>query len=168
MARVNLLNSVVLDATNVTGNGTFRLWESSKIDSPNSENGLEVVITYKSPMPNPETGGVNFKVSALIETQDNQGNWHAFHSQYEPFVKPEIEGGDTKHVLRIDPKIFNLDEGVINDISDGFNLVARESRKQGLLPDDYRVVLLVHENGFYSTKPFQSVTATVSALTYAV
>jgi hypothetical protein len=168
MARVNLLNNFALDATLVTGNGTFRLWESEKIDSPNSENGLEVVIAYSNPTPDPENGGVNYKVSSILETQDNQGNWHPFHAQYEPFVKPEIHGGDTKHVIKIDPAIFNMDEGVINDIWDGFNIVARESRKQGILPDDFRIVLLLNENGHGGTKPFEGVNVTVSYLSYAV
>ena len=167
MARVNLLNGHTFDNSVITDNGTFRLWESAKIDSPNSENGLEVVIKYENPTPDPELGGTNFKLSCILETQDNEGNWHPFHSQFEPFVRPEIQGGDQKHVLRIDPTIFNLDEGVINDIWDGFNTVARESRKQGILPDDFRIVLLVNENGFGGTKPFAGVTVTVSYMSYA-
>lgn len=173
MAHKNLINSEILTATPtnlpaVDSNGTFRLYESAKIDSPNSENGLEVVITYKGMTPDPSNGGTNFRVSAIIETEDIAGNWHPFHSQYESFVRPADDQNDQKHIIKCDPKIFNLDEGVINDVSDGFAIVARESRKQALLPDDFRVVILLSENGFGTTGAFQSIPVTISYLTYAI
>lgn len=168
MARVNLLNNTLLDNTNVTDNGTFELFVSNKIDAPNSDRGLEVVISYSNPTPDPESGGTNFKISAVIETEDNAGNWHPIHYQFNPFIRPAVQGGFEKHILRLDPTIFNLDEGVVNDISDGFNIIARESKKQGVLPDDFRIKILVHENGFGGTKPFQSVNVSVSYLTYAI
>lgn len=165
MARVNLLNNATLDNSNVTGNGTFRIYESQKVDSPNSESALEVVIKYGNNLPDPENGGTNYRLSALIETEDSQGNWHPIHYQFEAFVK--AEQGNT-HILRLDPTIFNLDEGVVNDISDGFNIVARESKKQGHLPDDFRLVVLVHENGHGTAGAFQSVDVSCSYYTYAV
>lgn len=164
MARVNILNQAVLDASVITGNGPFRIFESGKIDSPNSENALEVVIEYKGNLPDPEQGGTNYRISALIETEDNAGNWHPIHYQYTPFVKEE-QGN--KHILRLDPTIFNLDEGVGNAISDGFNIVALESKKQGLLPDDFRIAIVVHENGFGTPGAFASVVVTASHYTYA-
>ena len=168
MARVNLLDKQVFDNTVCVANGTFRLYESPKIDSPNSDRGLEVVITYEGPTPDPEDGGTNFRFSALLETQDNAGNWHAFHSQFQAFVRPEIQGTSTKHILKVDPTIFQFDEGVANTISDGFTNVATVSKAHGIIPDDFRIVILVNENGFGGTKPFTGITLTVSYLSYAV
>lgn len=164
MARVNILDNQTLDNTSVTGNGSFRIFESGKIDSPNSTNALEMVISYSGNLPDPELGGTNYQISCILETEDNAGNWHPFHYQYRAYVKEE-QGG--KHILRLDPTIFYLDEGVSFSISDGFNIVAHESKKQGHLPDDFRLVILVHENGHGTAGAFQSVNVTASYYTYA-
>lgn len=169
MARVNLLNNQTLNNTPVTDNGTFVLYESPKIDRPNSDRGLEVVVTYKNPVPDPETGGTNFRIACELETEDNQGNWYPFHTQFQSFFKPEVQGGQQVHTLRVDPSIFLLDKGVVNLIPNPDGTSANiESLKQGIAPDDFRIKILVSENGFGGLKPFQSVDVTVSYFTYPV
>lgn len=165
MSSANLLNSEKLLNTAVTGNGTTRLWESARINPSNADNAVEVTIKYVANLPDPEQGGTNYRLSALLEREDEVGNWFPFHYQFDAFVKAEY--GNT-HILRLNPTVFNLDEGVSNAMSDGFNVIALESLKQGTLPDNFRIVILVNENGFGTLGAFQEVDVTVSFVTRAV
>lgn len=164
MSRVSVLNNQTIDNSSITGNGSFRIFESAKFTPQTQENALEVVLTYQSPLPNPDTTVVSYQITALLETQDDNNNWHPFHYQFDSFISNSA--GNGKYILRLDPKIFNLDEGVSFGVWDGVKTIALESKKQGHLPDDFRIVVVVHEAGYGAASAFQSVDLSVSYYTY--
>lgn len=154
MATVSLLNNQSFDNSAVTANGQYHLYTSNPIANSNDDDSLRVVITYKNNLPDPEQTVVQYNLLAIVESSDGQDNWYPLHYQFQPFVKAEL--GD-KHSLILEPGIFNLDEGVPSSIYDGFKNIAIESKKQGHLSDDFRICILLNENGYGTPGAFQSV-----------
>ena len=159
------------DAQNITGNGVFDIFESAKISAPNdysaADNSLEVVVCYSSNLPDPDVMVAKYNLSCLIETEDDNGNWHPIHNQFRPYIK--FEDG-AKHIIRMQPDALLLDPGVPVDLYSGNITIAAESIKQGTLPDDFRVKIQCNEFGYVDGEPgpssFQSVTCSVSYRTY--
>lgn len=148
MAQATLANAVTRTDTDaaINGNGTFHLFQSGKVNVNAGDNAVEVVIKYIDNVPNPANNQVaKYNLVAVLETQDDDGTWHPFHAQYSTFVNSEDGNVFT---IKLDPKIFVFDVGVTNDISNGLSIVSRESIKQGTLPNDFRVCVLVNEFGY--------------------
>lgn len=156
----------------IDGNGTFVLFQSGKFVAPQdfsaSDKGLEVIITYEDNLPNPETDIAKYNLTCVVQTEDENGNWHPLINQFVPYVKAE---NGNQHILRLDPNILMLDAGVANEVWNGVSNIAIESNKQGSLPDDFRIVLYVNEYGYdqlgaATAASFVSVVATVSYRAY--
>ena len=165
MAMVNLLNKAVLTPSSgegVTGNGIFRLYESPVITNQN-RNSLEVTIDYGDPIPDPMVGGTNFRLTAWLETLDDSGNAYVFHNQFETYVARQ-QGN--VHRMIMEPGLFVLDEGVVVDMWNGQEVIARESKKGGVTPDNFRVVIALIENGFGTSGAFQSIEVSASYRIY--
>lgn len=158
MASVSLLNNQLLNNSGVTGNGQFHLFTSNPVSNSNDRNSLRVVVDYSNNVPDPESTPIAYNLVAIVESSDGQGNWYPLNYQFQPFVKEE-QG--KKHILTLEPGIFNLDEGVASTVYDGVKNVAVESRKQGHLSDDFRICIILNENGFGSPGAFQSVNVTI-------
>lgn len=160
-----------LDASAVTGNGTFDLFVSEKQNAPNdyqaSDKSLEVIITYADNQPDPEVTVAKYNLSAIVETEDDAGNWHPILNQFRAYVKAE---NGPQHILRLDPSVIVLDAGVPNDIYNGVSTIAVESIKQGTLPDDFRLKIQCNEYGYDANGPtpasFQSVIVSAAYRTY--
>jgi len=146
VAKSTLANNVRVTAGEVpvVANGSYSLFTSGKVNLVAGDNWLEVVVTYHQNLPDPEVQVSKYNLTAIIETEDDDGNWHPIHFQYRPFIKQET---GNIHIIRLDPNAFQLDYGVPSTISNGNTNIAVESIKQGVLPDDFRVKVMVNEFG---------------------
>lgn len=153
----------------IPDNGVYHLYTSPKQITSSLDNALEVVIKYAENLPNPALGQLaRYNLIAVIETEDDDGSWHPIHAQFSPYVNPD-DGGI--FVIKLDPAIFVIDNGVTNDISNGFSIISRECVKQGTLPDDFRICILVNDYSFQngvSNGGFEEVKLTVTYNTYRV
>lgn len=151
---VSLLVGEVFDNHIVSGNGQFELYSSQVIRNSNGLNSIRVVINYMDNLPDPEQVVVQYQLTTLVESSDGEGAWYPLHYQYAPFVK--ADAGST-HILVLEPRLFTFDEGVPFSVTDGVRNIAIESKKQGRMSDDFRVRVLVNENGHGGEGAFQSV-----------
>lgn len=164
-------NITAVDA-GVNGNGTFPLFISQKFAAPQdfsaADRGLEVIVSYEGNLPDPEVSVAKYNLTCVIETEDEEGNWHPLINQFVPYVKAER---GNKFIMRLDPDVLVLDPGVAIEIWNGVRNIAIESVKQGRLPDDFRVGVYVNELGYdalgvATAASFSSTDLTISYRTY--
>lgn len=161
MATVQLLTSQTFDNSAITGNGSFDLWISPTVSNSNLRSSIKLIVDYEDnqPVPGSIPDPVQYDLVAFLESDDGSGGgWYPFHYQFEPYRVPN---SGRQHILIMEPGIFNLDEGVPIDIWDGVRVVARQSKKQGSVPDNFRVRIQLNEFRYGEPGAFQSATISV-------
>ncbi len=161
MATTQILVSQTFDNTIVTGNGSYDLYVSPTYSNSNLRTSIKLIVDYEDnqPVPGAIVEPVQYDLVAFLESDDGSGNgWYPFHYQFEPYRSP---GSGRQHILIMEPSIFNLDEGVPLDIWDGVQVIARQSKKQGSVPDNFRLRIQLNEFRYGEPGAFQS--ATISA-----
>lgn len=172
MSSVSLVNNQVFTPLDIVdgpfnSNGQYHIYQSSKINTANSLNGLEVVVKYSNELPYRDgTIPIGYNLSCIIETQNDQGDWHPIHSQFAEFTKSNQEVGNEIHILTIDPTINAYDINVPIDVSNGSNIIARESKKQRRLGDNFRICVVLNESKFGEAGEFQSINLSISYEVY--
>lgn len=181
MASKSIISQQLFTAADagINGNGRYCLFQSPTYDAPKdyaaADVGLELVVTYLENLPDPEVQVAKYNLSCILETQDEAGNWHPFHNQFEPYVKAER---GNQFILRMDPSKIILDPSVPVDMWDGTQVIARICDAQGRLPDDFRLCIFVNEFGYQvdpadglnkpTVSSFQQVKVTASFRTYVI
>jgi hypothetical protein len=61
-----------------------------------------------------------------------------------------------RHIVIIQPNIFNIDEGVPVDLFDGVGNVTRVSRQQGVIGGDFRIITEVSDSLAGTSNALQS------------
>lgn len=159
MAFQTLINAQTLSAANLTddqgnavtpphANGRYILYQSAKINIPNGVEDLEVAVRYENNIKSSADGvPVSYNITAVLETEDSASNWHPIHGMIEPFqgATSVHDVGGRFHILSYGPNIINFEQTPIDTFAAG-EVISRDHRKQGRMPDDFRVVLLLEEN----------------------
>jgi hypothetical protein len=164
MSRVNLLDGVVFTPT-ITENGKHILYQSDVQTNSNGDNSLKVLVEYLDNLPDSDNQLTAYGITCIIEEDDSAGNWYPVMYQYAPFTRT---GSGRHQVLTMQPNTFNLDEGVPYFISDGYDIIGAESRKQATLGEDFRIILCLHEERHGETGAFQSVKVNLAYEKYSV
>jgi hypothetical protein len=145
-----LLDKQKLNNTIVTGNGKFLLYASQELPNNNGHQTIEARVNYEATAPDVTLGGCLFSLTTVIETSDETGNWYPVHNQYNAH---RGQNDDVTHFVKLDPDIFNLDEGVSTAVALGDVVISLESRKQGKLPSSYRFAIYLIENKYGKLHP---------------
>jgi len=176
MSFTTLLNSVTLVAADLTDeagnpvvaphpNGRYVLYTSPKVNIPNGVADLEVAVRFEQNTPSSASGvAVSNNITAILETEDDTGNWHPIHGMIEAFqgATSVLDIGGRFHLLSYAPSIISFDQVPIDTFAGG-EVVSRDHRKQGRMPDDFRVKLILEEKRSAGDPgQFQSIDVTLS------
>ena len=153
-----IYNNQVFDNTNVTNNGKFVLDTSSDYNNTGSYNSIRAIGEFSSLTPDPDTNNTNYAIRFVVESSDDSGHWFPIGAMFEPI---RHLGGGSRHIIIVQPNIFNIDEGVPVDDWDGQNVTTRISRQQGSLGVDYRVKLEIVESKYGTADAFSSLNITL-------
>lgn len=160
-------SKTILVSNIVNANGKFVVDISPEFTNPDNEgcNSILLDIEFSNFLPDPDTNPPNWKIKATIESSNGAGLWRPVGSQFEPLSHPS-QG--PRQIIIVQPDIVNFDEGIPIDDWDGAAVVARRSRQQGILGNDFRVVLSVLENNYGNLNALQSFTVKMIGERYAV
>lgn len=141
------------DGAGITSNGRHHLWRSNLIPVQPGNTGVRVIVDYGDLLP--AKGGtvvIKYRLSAVIEA--DAGNY-VIHNQFGSTNNPG------QHILLMQPGLFYLDEGVPIYAFVGDELASLEHRKQGTLSEDFRICIVIDEQGFGEPGAFQSASLNV-------
>lgn len=144
-----LMNSVV------NSNGKFIVNISPTISNPSNEetNSIVLDVLFSNFSPDPETTVPGWSIRAVVESSNGAGLWRPVGVQFEPLRNP-AQG--SRQIIIIQPNIINFDEGIPIDVWDGEAVSSRINRQQGILGNDFRVVLEVIETKYGTLDALQS------------
>ncbi|ANS05914.1 hypothetical protein [uncultured Mediterranean phage] len=152
-----LETDLVLDNTNVTGDGIFELHRTDAQSNSGDYEGIKVVIEYDdfTPDPNDPLLNSNYSLSAVVEGRDASGAmWYPLIRQFDILRNPL---GGKRQILVVSPSMFVIDEGIPIDDWDGEKVTTRYNKKQDRLTDNWRVRVEVRENKHGTADAFTSI-----------
>lgn len=154
----------VCDVTQtITSNGSFEVDITDGFSNSGGYNSITAHIRFKATTPHEEVGSPGWNILAIIESSDGSGTWNPIGQMMDP-IRFLTQGAH--NVITVQPNIFNIHEGVPIDIWDGTKTVTRISRQQGILGDDYRIKIIVHETKFGTSDALQSFTVDITGIRY--
>ena len=160
MATFSIWESEVFDNTGITGNGVWHLATSTEQPNATGLNSIRVVCEYESVTP--ASNDREFDLTCIVESSNGETGaaqkWFPIAYQFDPFRR-DIKGKTRELILQ--PSIVVIDMGVDDGIQLGGDTVARISRQQGKLGDDFRVCIVLHEQDYGGPGAFQSATISV-------
>jgi len=151
----------------VDSNGSYKIYVSPKQSVANSITSLEVIVKYSNSTPVPGQEITNYSFNTVVETEDSAGEWHPIHAQIAEW-RPSSSQTEQTHILTYGPHIMNFDASSPMDTDVGGDVISRDHHKQGILPDDFRVLVMYSEKRFGDPGQFQGIDLSVSFNTYAV
>ena len=154
-----LCTNEVVDNSEINANGLYTLFLSDEHTPATNDIAMVIVINYEDLDPI-EYG--QFDLTALIEC-NSAGIWFPLAYQFEPL---RFAAQGQMQLITIQPDLYNPDEGVPQDIWDGANVIARQSKQQGVVDLDWRLRIQLIENGYGGSNPFQSVKISASGEYY--
>lgn len=114
----------------------------------NNNNGLDSVILnikITNIVPDPVTAtAAGWRIRCVVESQ-GEGNPAWFLPVGSMFESHAPASPEDRHVIIVQPNIFNIDEGVPLDLFDGAGNITRISRQQGIIATDFRVITEVSD-----------------------
>lgn len=163
-----LANNVTVTALDagVTGNGRYHLYTSPDLSDLNNK-AIDINLQVTDVQPNRDgaaTGNLGKAViTVMLERKDDGGNWHVVHTLFEPILAVQIGASENggiipAHQLSYGPNVLNLDGAKAIWSTDGVNSILADHQKRGVLPDVFRICVVVNEREFGNGGAFQSAT----------
>lgn len=153
-----------IDNSAVTGNGQYHLLTSPIQTNSPERTSLQLNVEFID-IPEDDAIQNTFLLEVIIESVNASGKTAILAKQFEPYVKA-FKG--KKREIIIQPNLFISDPGTDIVETIGNDVDTRISKFQGKLPENYRVCLILTENGFGSSGAFQSGKITVFGERYNV
>ena len=149
---LQLISNVTYDNSGLSGNAEIDL-ALVAIDNIFNLPNCRLLIDYESLNPNLQLPG-SFMISALIESQRQDGAYYPIAYQYKPVQR--LSDGPTRIIL-LGPNIKS-GQGTDDVIYPADRIEARISRVQGATSSAMRLRIRVKETDFGGPQSFQSVT----------
>lgn len=155
-----IVNNVTITSADlgITQNGSYLLYTSPAFTANNNRQ-VKAALDVHEFLPDRRdfSGAI---LGFVLEREDDAGNWHPEHSILEPVRAVSFDPTDTAtpnrsvipvHMLSMGP---DLEAVGVTDTTDGFNVIARETAKEGVCPSTFRFCLILHETKFGTTGAF--------------
>jgi len=160
----SIVSNHVVGNSAVTGNGKFTIYQSPTFANSGSYDSIMLNIVFQSLKPDPPVSP-GYSLLATIESSDSENppKWFPIAAMFEPVRR--LQQGP-RHVLVVQPNIYNFFEGAPVDYYDGQSVTTRISRQQGILGDNYRVILHIVETKYGTSDAFEEVTLDIYGQRY--
>lgn len=133
-------------------------------NSPTHRDSITVNIDYKAFVPNVEDGLPPFRIGAVLEALNAQGEWVAIGYQFSNICRgsqPPLRS------IRVQPDMSDFNAGVDDSVYPVDREIARISRQQGFLPDNgWRVRIICTDQDPQGANGLQSVKVSISGERY--
>ena len=127
---------------------------TSPVNSNNNDrNSINVNLVFSNIVPDPELATAKgWKIGANVELE-GEGWFVPVGGLFAPLQDP---GQGLRHVIIIQPNVFNINEGTPLDIFDTAGGITRISRQQGIIGTSFRVSLEVSDQFAGTSDALQS------------